>query len=44
MASPASNEPLHDQTYLPREDTDEIIDFLSALRDRGRQAAEPVLG
>jgi excisionase family DNA binding protein len=41
MASPASNEPLHDQTYLPREDTGEIIDFLSALRDRGRQAAEP---
>jgi len=41
MASPASNEPLHDETYLPREDTGEIIDFLSALRDRGRQAAEP---
>src|SRR5215475_5539106 len=41
MASAASNEPLHDETYLPREDTGEIIDFLSALRDRGRQAAEP---
>src|SRR5262249_2186436 len=41
MASPASNEPLHEETYLPHEDTGEIIDFLSALRDRGRQAAEP---
>jgi excisionase family DNA binding protein len=41
MTSPARNEPLHDETYLPREDTGEIIDFLSALRDRGRQAAEP---
>ncbi len=41
MTSPARNEPLHDETYLPREDAGEIIDFLSALRDRGRQAAEP---
>lgn len=41
MTSPARNEPLHDETYLPGEDAGEIIDFLSALRDRGRQAAEP---
>lgn len=41
MASPAPSGPLHDETYLPDEDTAEIIDFLSALRDRGRQAAEP---
>jgi excisionase family DNA binding protein len=40
MPSPARNEPLHDETYLPREDVGEIIDFLSALRDRGRQTAE----
>jgi len=41
MTSLARNEPLHDETYLPREDAGEIIDFLRALRDRGRQAAEP---
>jgi excisionase family DNA binding protein len=41
MTTPASNEPLQDETYLPREDAAEIIDFLSALRDHGRQAAEP---
>jgi excisionase family DNA binding protein len=41
MAGPARNESLHDETYLPREDAAEIIDFLSALRDRGRQAADP---
>src|SRR5215470_17618505 len=41
MASPASNEPLHDETYLPDEDTGEIIDFLAALRDRGRRSADP---
>ena len=41
MASPARNEPLQDETYLPDEDAAEIIDFLSALRDRGQQAAGP---
>lgn len=41
MAAPAGNEPLRDETYLPREDTAEVIDFLSALRDRGRDAADP---
>jgi excisionase family DNA binding protein len=41
MASPARNEPLQDETYLPDDDDAEIIDFLSALRDRGRQAADP---
>jgi excisionase family DNA binding protein len=41
MASPARNEPLRDETYLPGEDAAEIIDFLSALQDRGRRAAEP---
>lgn len=40
MTSPARTEPLHDETYLPREDAGEIIDFLRALRDRRRQAAE----
>jgi excisionase family DNA binding protein len=40
MAASARNEPLHDETYLPREDAGEIIDFLSALRDRGRQPAD----
>lgn len=37
----AKNESLQDVTYLPREDTAEIIDFLSALRVRGREAADP---
>jgi excisionase family DNA binding protein len=41
MASPAKDEPLHDETYLPGEDAAEIIDFLSALRDRGREAPAP---
>ena len=41
MAIPAGNESLRDETYLPREDTAEIIDFLSAARDRGREAAAP---
>jgi excisionase family DNA binding protein len=41
MSSPAQNQPLQDETYLPDEDAAEIIDFLSALRDRGREAAEP---
>lgn len=39
MAASARREPLHDETYLPREDAAEIIDFLSALRDRGRESA-----
>jgi excisionase family DNA binding protein len=41
MAAPAKDESLQDETYLPREDTAEIIDFLSALRGRGREAADP---
>ena len=41
MASPAPNQPLQDETYLPDQDAAEIIDFLSALRDRGREAAAP---
>ena len=31
--------PVHDETYLPRTDDAEIINFLSALRDRGGQPA-----
>jgi excisionase family DNA binding protein len=41
MAAPARDESLQDETYLPREDTAEIIDFLSALRVRGRETADP---
>ena len=41
MAALAGNESLQDETYLPRENTAEIIDFLSALRDRGREADNP---
>jgi excisionase family DNA binding protein len=41
MASPARSESLQDETYLPDKDAAEIIDFLSALRDRGRQSADP---
>lgn len=41
MAAPARDESLQDETYLPREDTAEIIDFLRALRARGRDGADP---
>lgn len=41
MAAPARDESLQDETYLPQEDAAEIIDFLSALRDRGRESADP---
>lgn len=41
MAAPSRDESLQDETYLPREDTAEIIDFLSALRVRGRETADP---
>jgi excisionase family DNA binding protein len=41
MAVPARDESLQDGTYLPQQDAAEIIDFLSALRDRGREAADP---
>jgi len=41
MAAAAENEPLRDETYLPPEDNAEIIDFLSALRDRGQEPADP---
>ena len=41
MAAPTRDDSLRDETYLPREDTAEIIDFLSALRVRGRETADP---
>jgi excisionase family DNA binding protein len=41
MAAPARSESLQDETYLPRDDTAEVIDFLSALRGRGREADAP---
>jgi len=41
MTAPAKDESLQDETYLPQGDTAEIIDFLSALRARGREAAGP---
>lgn len=41
MTALAKDGSLRDETYLPREDTAEIIDFLSALRARGREAADP---
>lgn len=41
MAAPVRDESLQDETYLPQEDAAEIIDFLSALRARGRQTAGP---
>jgi excisionase family DNA binding protein len=41
MTVPARAESLLDETYLPREENAEIIDFLSALRDRGQQPADP---
>ena len=40
MTTPARGEPLTDETYLPREDAAEVIDFLSALQERGRQTAD----
>ena len=41
MPALARDESLQDETYLPRENTAEIIDFLSALQSRGRGAADP---
>lgn len=41
MMAPVRDESLQDETYLPQEDAAEIIDFLSALRARGRQTADP---
>jgi excisionase family DNA binding protein len=41
MASPIPSQPLQDETYLPDEGAAGIIDFLGALRDRGREAAAP---
>lgn len=41
MTVSARDESLQDETYLPQEDTAEIIDFLSALRDRGQEPAQP---
>lgn len=41
MAATAKSESLLDETYLPREENAEIIDFLSALRERGYQLADP---
>lgn len=41
MSTPARDESLQDETYLPQEDTAEVIDFLNALRVRGREAASP---
>jgi hypothetical protein len=40
MTTPARGEPFTDETYLPREDAAEVIDFLSALQERGRQTAD----
>jgi excisionase family DNA binding protein len=40
MATSAKNEPVQDETYLPHDDDAEVIDFLSALRNRGRQSAD----
>lgn len=39
MGAQAAGDALQDETYLPRDDTAEIIDFLSALRVRGREGA-----
>jgi excisionase family DNA binding protein len=41
MAAAERNEPVQDETYLPREGDAEIIDFLSAIRERGGQPADP---
>jgi excisionase family DNA binding protein len=40
VTADASIESIHDETYLPREDDADVIDFLSALRARGRQPAD----
>jgi hypothetical protein len=42
MATTARSEPVQDETYLPRTDDAEIIDFLTALRDRG--SGQPIRG
>jgi excisionase family DNA binding protein len=40
MTVAAGGDPLHDETYLPLEDGAEVIDFLSALRERRGLAAD----
>jgi excisionase family DNA binding protein len=40
MAPIADGDSISDETYLPREDDAEIIDFLSALGDHGRRPAD----
>ncbi len=39
MVSSMPEQSMQDETYLPTEDAAEIIDFLSAMRTRGRQTA-----
>jgi excisionase family DNA binding protein len=41
MVAPARKEPLDDETYLPREEDAEVLDFLSALRSRGQVPVDP---
>jgi excisionase family DNA binding protein len=41
VAEVVRNDPVQDETYLPREDDAEVIDFLTALRNRGGQPADP---
>lgn len=38
MTAARRDEAVHDRTYLPRDGDADIVDFLSALRDRGRQS------
>ncbi len=40
VAAAARNDPVQDETYLPHEEDAEIVDFLSALRDRGMLPAD----
>jgi excisionase family DNA binding protein len=40
MTAAAAGDSIQDETYLPLEDGGEVIDFLRALRDRGRLTAD----
>jgi excisionase family DNA binding protein len=41
VVTPARKDGLYDETYLPREEDAEVLDFLSALRTRGQVVADP---
>jgi excisionase family DNA binding protein len=41
MVAAARKDALYDETYLPREEDAEVLDFLSAMRSHGQVPADP---